>query len=93
MAGPSAGVVVVVAVAVVLDSQRAVIQYIDSSAGKQVGILEGRTAFLARIIGLPDRHTAVGIVFVALANTCVRTLARVQIDQGIESAGTCSSAI
>ena len=51
MAQPSSGVVVVVSVSVVLDFQRAIIQYIKSSAGKQVRIftIRGRTRVIPSV--------------------------------------------
>jgi len=63
---PSSGVVVVVSVSVVLYFQRAGIQYIKSSAGKQVRIFI--VAFSIRVgckVRLKNAATAVGIVFVA----------------------------
>ena len=74
MRQPSTCVLVVVSVSVVLDFQRAVIEYIDSSAGKQVGISIIR--FSIRVGGevrLKDIAVAVGIVFVAFDDTICDT--------------------
>ena len=75
MAQPSSGVVVIVSVSVVLYFQRAIIQYIDSSAGKQVRI--SIVAFSIRVgceIRLKNAAIAVGIVFVAFKDCAIPPL-------------------